>query len=53
MKSMTTTPFGGYEAAVIQVRIPAFVAKPRPTGGVRLLAVGGFVPTPSGPPLSD
>ncbi|WP_380166218.1 hypothetical protein [Jannaschia sp. R86511] len=51
----TTTSWSDGHTAVLaaQVRalVPAF--KPRSTGGVRLLADGGFISAPSGPPLID
>lgn len=54
MENTMTIPVHGYCAvAALQVRVlvPAF--KPRSTGGVRLLADGGFLIAPSGPPLID
>jgi len=54
MEYTITSRFGGHcAAAALQVRVlvPAFT--PRSTGGVRLLADGGFMVAPSGPPLID
>lgn len=51
MEIMTTT--GRCYAAFLRVRVPAAVFLPRSTGGVRLVADGGFTIAPSGPPLID
>lgn len=54
MEKMSTTPVHDYcvvAALQVNVLVPAF--KPRSTGGVRLLADGGFIIAPSGPPLID
>ncbi|MGJ7441941.1 hypothetical protein [Aquipuribacter sp. MA13-6] len=54
MENTTTTPvYGRHAVAALQVcvLVPAF--KPRPTGGVRLLADGDFLIAPPGPPLID
>lgn len=55
MEYTTTSPCSGDLAGVaalhVRVLVPTF--KPRSTGGVRLLADGGFITAPSGPPLID